>query len=279
MPNLSPEPVVVATLYDGDTFGHGRLRRRGASVRALEELCLLRLPALDTEVLGGGADAGALEGCEDSDSGPNTASSGEEDEPGRAPGDAAESQGWAVARHALQRSPFLHCGALGLDRLVASAQQIELRYGDVLVRVGQRLRRCFLILEGTCTTHTAPSAEQAARAQPHGHGGGGRGEHLVERLHAGQMFGLGVLHGPRECPYAATVSLRAEASRVRLLVLTARSLFYLPDEEVDALKKVLEETDDPINVPPERLKALSKHFRDWQTVKRKVLREEKAYCH
>ncbi|CAK0876834.1 unnamed protein product, partial [Prorocentrum cordatum] len=109
--------------------------------------------------------------------------------------------------------------------------------------------------KGTCTTHTAPSAEQAARAQPHGHGGGGRGEHLVERLHAGQMFGLGVLHGPRECPYAATVSLRAEASRVRLLVLTARSLFYLPDEEVDALKKVLEETDDPINVPPERLKA------------------------
>jgi len=187
LPELGPtQPVPLETMYDGQVFGdakiatwqanEGKRGLRNASAVAQEPLCLLRVLSEDYRRA-----MGALQGMDTetkqprkhgSDLGvhivPPMADAAQEPEMGQAQeealGDALPEDVCRKAQ-ALQKSPFFE-GAdhSSLVLLASNVQEIELRYGDVFVDIGQALTACFLVSEGTLRL-SVPGSSLAGRGR------------------------------------------------------------------------------------------------------------------
>jgi len=227
-----------------------------------------------------------------------------------------------------------------------NAQELELRYGDEVVRIGESPRGCFIIAEGFCkltvpvnaehdfdddflrglaaggssnftlpnesskTLKTQMAEEQVPEKAPSKapdlkqrpvsagwYGTSRKGGTAVARkrsgntprqgrpgfsvkqpwvqtlrqgppvtykstpsakeidlgwLYPGQAFGLGALWDSKgECPYTAALTVRVESCEARILVMTERSLWYLPDTVAHQVRAKSREVTDPCRPSPE----------------------------
>merc|ERR1712232_1308929 len=93
-------------------------------------------------------------------------------------------------------------------------------------------------------------------------------------LSPGEAFGLGALYDSLECPYVASSTIRVDSDVARVLVLTQRSLLYLPDILVTSVLEVCKGMVDPARPSVEAIRAERKQHHRWHADKHKVLMQE-----
>jgi len=95
-------------------------------------------------------------------------------------------------------------------------------------------------------------------------------------LHQGEAFGLGLLKEDdgHEVVYKSEMAVRVESCTCRLLALTRRCLLYLPDTVVAAAMAALEQAEDPVQLPRERLREARSQRRHWATKKKRAVAQE-----
>jgi len=94
-------------------------------------------------------------------------------------------------------------------------------------------------------------------------------------LRPGHVLGLGAIMDPRgECPYPSAVTVRVESCSARLMVLTRRSLLYLPDQVAARVDEALANAEDPVRLSSEKLRDAQRRTRKWAVTKRTTLRRQ-----
>jgi len=95
-------------------------------------------------------------------------------------------------------------------------------------------------------------------------------------LHAGDAFGIGMLNDEVDPDrhYTSEMAVRVESCTCRLLMLTRRCLWYLPEQVVATTRAVLKSAEDPLKLPPERVAAARQSGQRWAAQKQRLLAKE-----